>query len=125
MIPAQEDDADELYVSTTAVSTVVGSSHRGATENGDGHLKDRHQLRQLSCRGIEPPKPKPSSPPNRQPAQDCEPELIKASRKSRGHYCPTRACCGSATRGSSTTNRTASLPVQTDRNRRSRRVRQG
>jgi hypothetical protein len=38
---------------TTAVSTVVGSSHRGVTvEPVNGHLKDRHQLRQFSCRGI-------------------------------------------------------------------------
>ena len=37
---------------TTAVSTVV--VHRGVTvEPVNGHLKDRHQLRQFSCRGIE------------------------------------------------------------------------
>jgi hypothetical protein len=38
---------------------------------------------------------------NRQPAQDlAQPELIKASRKSRGHYGPTPACRRSPTRGS-------------------------
>jgi hypothetical protein len=77
---------------TTAVSTVVGSSHRGVTvEPVNGHHKDRHQLRQFSCRGIKAAQAEAETcHRNRQPAQDlAQPELIKASRKSRGHYGPT------------------------------------
>jgi hypothetical protein len=90
---------------------VVGSSHRGVTvEPVNGHLKDRHQLRQFSCRGIKAAQAEAETcHRNRQPAQDlAQPELIKASRKSRGHYGPTPASAAPLPADRSTTNPTAS-----------------
>jgi hypothetical protein len=54
MIPAQEDHADEMDVSHHSCidgrRIVPSRRHR---RTGEWTLKDRHQLRQFSCRGIE------------------------------------------------------------------------
>ena len=103
MIPAQEDHADELDVSHHSCidgrRIVPSRRHRRTGEWTPQRqtptppvLLPRHRSRPSRSRTCHR---------NRQPAQDlAKPELIKASRKSRGHYGPTPAYSGSPTRGS-------------------------